>query len=1009
MRLFPLLLITTLCSPLWSADKTQVPSEVTSLLDRYCVSCHGAKKQKKDIRLDTISSLQGDAKGDLLNTVRDVLYFENMPPEEKDQPTAAERKTLDRWLANELAAFGPLKLEEKLQQPDYGNRLDHNKLFSGEFKNIPGYTYDRRWMISEFIFNDKFSNIFNQKFTQNVGFKKRASLLGKTPTAANLTNPFLLPSNSGVRYYAKETLGGGHLLTMMTNAKETAITMMAMAKKNKTYMPSINGIMDEQWNQERKIADREKFLTNFIERILIDIYKDKNQSLLPQFVAVKIEAPKPENGKEATKKAAFHAANPGREEMLAIFMTMRSLEKSVKNDGELIDSCEKEWFYQGVNERKIASRITFMRNYMEEWRAEIIKGKYDERNKAPVYKEPSPEELAALHEAIRASRKQNDTYTDIITKCVAYWEQYFLQENENYAKSLKPDKIDPLVEQLFIKILERSPSTDERSQYQSLARNYFTMSNAQQGVEKLIQSVLLRSDFVYRYEFGQGQADDHGRRMLSPRDASYALSYALTDSSPDKELAAAAQAGKLNTKEDYRREVTRMLNRRDQLYLIDESVDRLRADSYTDMPIRKLRFFREFFGYPNLLGIFKDNKRFGGNYDNSRSRLVCEADRLVEFILHADKNVFEELLTTDKFYVFHSGDNDAMKEASDRLQTIYEHFKDTGWEKFTVEDLAKHKEFLLKMELRGVDAQSLEPKGRRNPMRAFIDNMTSYTVRFDKGQTSAPPFNAFPMIGPSEAYQQSGNGLGGEEVAKCYNIALDNWNYPTTQPAKIEHRKGILTHPAWLIAHAKNTETDPIHRGKWIREKLLAGSIPDVPITVDAVIPEDHHKTLRQRLDAKTNDDYCMSCHKLMNPLGLTFEIYDDFGRYRQEENLEHPDNLVKKNPDKAKVHVDLRDIYKTLPIDSKGNLSGTDDKALDGDVTDALELIDRLGKSTKVRQSIIRYAFRYFLGRNEMLSDSKTLIDADQAYVKSGGSFDAVIVSLLTSDSFIYRKASEH
>ena len=39
------------------------------------------------------------------------------------------------------------------------------------------------------------------------------------------------------------------------------------------------------------------------------------------------------------------------------------------------------------------------------------------------------------------------------------------------------------------------------------------------------------------------------------------------------------------------------------------------------------------------------------------------------------------------------------------------------------------------------------------------------------------------------------------------------------------------------------------------------------------------------------------------------------------------------------------------------------------------------------------------------MLSDSRTLMDADQAYVESGGSFDAVIVALLTSDSFIYRK----
>ncbi len=1007
MRLFPLLLIAVFFTPVWSVDTTQVPSEISSLLDRYCISCHGAKKQKGDIRLDTISTLKGDAKGDLFNTVREIVYFENMPPEGKDQPTTAERKVLDRWLARELAELGPLKLEEKLQQPDYGNRLDHQKLFSGEYKNIPGFTYDRRWMISEYIFNNKFSTIFNQRHTQFVGPKRRASILGRTPTVVNLTNPFLLPTNSGVRYYANETLGGGHLLTMLTNAKETASAMMAMAKKNNGYLPGINGIMDGQWNHERQVAERKIFLNNFIERMLIDIYKDKHQSLLPQFVAIKIDPPKPisnkDDDKKAYKKSGFASANPGNEELAIIYKTMRGVEKNAKNDKDLIDHCEKAWFFEGVNERKIASRITFLRNYMEEWRALIIKANYAQRIKEPVYKELPQEEMMALHKAIRTNRKQNDTYADIIEKCVAYWDEQFQKENENYAKSIEAGKIDQLVEQLFLKILERSPTSDERSRYQSLARNYFPISDAQQGIDKLIQSVLLRSDFVYRYEFGQGQADEHGRRMLSSRDASYALAYALTDSSPDKELAAAAQAGKLNTREDYRREVTRMLARRDQLYLIDETISRQRVDSYTNIPIRKLRFFREFFGYPNLLGIFKDNKRFGGNYENSRSYLVSEADRLIESILRADKNVFEELLTSDKFYVFHSGDNDAMKAASDHLLAIYEHFKDTDWKNFTQEDFVKHREFLEKIEIPGIDAKALEPRPGRDPLRLFKEKMASYIVRFDKGQTSAPPF------GPGEANQQSGNGLDGAEVAKFYNIALDNWNYPTTQPAKIQHRKGMLTHPAWLIAHAKNTETDPIHRGKWIREKLLAGSIPDVPITVDAVIPEDHHKTLRQRLDAKTNDDYCMSCHKLMNPLGLTFEIYDDFGRYRQEESLEHPDNLVQKGLDKAKVYVDLRDIFKTLPIDSKGNLAGTDDKALDGDVNDALELIDRLGKSTKVRQSIIRYAFRYFLGRNEMLSDSKTLIDADQAYLKSGGSFDAVIISLLTSDSFIYRKALEH
>ena len=160
-----------------------------------------------------------------------------------------------------------------------------------------------------------------------------------------------------------------------------------------------------------------------------------------------------------------------------------------------------------------------------------------------------------------------------------------------------------------------------------------------------------------------------------------------------------------------------------------------------------------------------------------------------------------------------------------------------------------------------------------------------------------------------------------------------------------------------------------------------------------------------------------------MNPLGLAFEMYDDFGRYRTAEKLEHPDNEIGRKPlsarddDVAIFHPKQPSggragktpapeiIYKTKPIDTTGELIGTGESALDGKVKNAFDMVGRLAQSQRVRQSIIRHAFRYFLGRNEVLSDSKTLIDADQAYLQSGGSFDAVIVSLLTSDSFIYRK----
>ena len=47
------------------------------------------------------------------------------------------------------------------------------------------------------------------------------------------------------------------------------------------------------------------------------------------------------------------------------------------------------------------------------------------------------------------------------------------------------------------------------------------------AVQKLIQTFLLSTEFVYRNEFGIDEPDEHGRRMMAPRDASYALAYAL--------------------------------------------------------------------------------------------------------------------------------------------------------------------------------------------------------------------------------------------------------------------------------------------------------------------------------------------------------------------------------------------------------------------------------------------------------------------------------------------------
>ena len=990
-----------------TVESLAIPTTVQTVIKNRCINCHRVDTAEGDVRLDTLANLKLDARLELLNRVHEQLYFGKMPPEDAEQPHKAERTQLADWVAKELNKHNASKLDDKLKKPEYGNYVDHDKLFSGEYAHLKGFTYDRRWLISEYIFDARFNRILNHSPFKTID-GKREYVIGDNNRRVNLTNPFLLPTNTGVRYYANTTLNGGHLLTMITNAKETATYMVYLTTRDKRYLPAIADIMQQEWEHEKLLASRESFLNNFIDRILQDLYEDKHDGLLPEFVRVDVK-PVASATREQTKKAPFHAANPGTQELVLIFKTMRKHEQAGDTDEQFIEKCEKEWFNFGHNERKIQARVTFLNNYMAEWRNVIQQQRYEQKHKRLVYRPAQPDEMEVITETILKHRQKGDRFNTIIRKCMAQWQEEFKQQRIE-AGPPATELVAALVDQLFVKILERSPTANEVDQFVSLTRSYVSSMGNQQAIEKLIQTLILRSDFVYRYEFGQGEADDHGRRMMSPRDASYAIAYSLTDSSPDEQLVDAANNGRLNSREDYEREIRRLLNNRDQYYVIDEAVQRLQLTaSITNTPIRKLRFFREFFGYPKMLPIFKDNKRFGGNYDNAKGRLVGEADRLVDHILQRDQNVFEELLTTEDFYVYHSGDNEAMTAASERIRTIYEYFKDLDWQNFEQEDLIKHKEFLEVVKMRGVDVKNLVSKGRRNSIREFKTAMTSFTLRFDKGQTAAAPFVSFPAHGPYNASTRTGLQLRSPQVAKFFNIELDNWNYPSVQPAQVAHRKGVLTHPAWLIAHAQNTETDPVKRGKWVREKLLAGTVPDVPVTVDAVIPEDHHKTLRQRLDARTKQDYCWKCHKQMNPLGLAFEMYDDFGRYRTEESLEHPDNLIKKGPDKAPVHVDLRDTYKTLPVNATGHLSGTGDATLDGDVEDAIDLIQRLAKSTRVRQSIIRHAFRYFMGRNELLSDSKTLIDADRAYVESGGSFDAVIVSLLTSDSFIYRKAIEN
>ena len=497
----------------------------------------------------------------------------------------------------------------------------------------------------------------------------------------------------------------------------------------------------------------------------------------------------------------------------------------------------------------------------------------------------------------------------------------------------------------FDLLLERPPTQSEFEKLTAFFSKAAAAGGNVRALQTTLQAILMKPEAVYRMEIGLGAIDENGRRRLSHAELAFAIAYALTDKGPSEievtsrdgenrtSLLKLALSGGLTEPRDIRRVVVQILNDNN----MSTANYRMFTQDHGVRNTRTLRFFREFFGYHHAPKVFKDAKRIGFGDRYLTQRMVDDADQLVMHIFDQDRDVLKRLLTTDEYFVAYLG---SLENIQQDLHYIKTNKNDANF--------AFNTKYV----------QLAEAEGR----------------------------HPIPIEGPSS-----------RQYVGFYNLDHATWDYPTQQPFQMPggQRAGILTHPAWLIAWSGNFDNDPIRRGKWIREHLLAGTIPDVPLDVNAVVPEHRDQSLRERLQV-TRDEYCWKCHQNMDPLGLPFEQFDDFGRYR---NSEMVGELLSIFPER---HVDAP----TLPIDTGGSVTNSGDEGLEGDVQNAFDLLQKLGSSKRVRQSFVRHAFRYWLGRNETLDDSPTLIAADEAYVKHGGSMKAMIASLLSSDSFLYRKA---
>ena len=190
-------------------------------------------------------------------------------------------------------------------------------------------------------------------------------------------------------------------------------------------------------------------------------------------------------------------------------------------------------------------------------------------------------------------------------------------------------------------------------------------------------------------------------------------------------------------------------------------------------------------------------------------------------------------------------------------------------------------------------------------------------------------------------------------------------------------RSGLLTHVAVLAKLAHINQTDPVHRGKFVRTGLLCGALAPPPADLVISIPEvTPGTTTRERFRIHQENPSCAGCHVLMDPIGLGFERYDAIGQWRDTDN--------------------------GLPIDATGEVFRSD---VAGPFDGAVQLSQKLAQSEQVMDCMARTWLRFALGRSDLDNDAGAIAVAGGKFKESGFVMKELLVALTGTNTFRYQR----
>ncbi|HJM65674.1 MAG TPA: DUF1592 domain-containing protein [Roseibacillus sp.] len=103
-------------------------------------------------------------------------------------------------------------------------------------------------------------------------------------------------------------------------------------------------------------------------------------------------------------------------------------------------------------------------------------------------------------------------------------------------------------------------------------------------------------------------------------------------------------------------------------------------------------------------------------------------------------------------------------------------------------------------------------------------------------------------------------------------------------------RGGLLTMGSVLKVTADGFDTSPILRGAWISKNIAGVTLSPPPENVKEIEPDVSRATsLREQIEAHKKNKACYACHKGIDPYGFALENFDATGQWRTKYRVQNP------------------------------------------------------------------------------------------------------------------------